>query len=190
MNPVAILRAEDGFRPRRRGRPAGSTGQQAERFKHRLASLVVLGKKNVEIANALGVSAKTIGLWLRHPAVQAEIRELEADLRQRTRRQFEALFPLTIKATRKLLRDDDSRIVLQAVEMVWIALGRIPPKGARLVCDHAAPTSAHPWERSHSHPSRQPDGAHYSELMKTVRAERERMEREKAAKSAESTRPE
>jgi hypothetical protein len=79
MNAVVVLPTEDGSPPRRRGRPLGSTGHQAERFRHQLAALVLMGKRNSEIAKALDVSSKTITLWLRHPSVQAEIRELEAE---------------------------------------------------------------------------------------------------------------
>jgi DNA-binding CsgD family transcriptional regulator len=65
MNDVAVTQLpENEARRPRLGRPRGSTGHQAERFRCQLASLVVSGKRNIEIARALGVSAKTVRLWL------------------------------------------------------------------------------------------------------------------------------
>ena len=177
MNAVVVVASGDGSFPRRRGRPPGSAGHQPERFKSQLASLVVLGKRNIEIAMVLGVSSKTVGLWLRHPAVQAEIRELEAELRQRTQMQFAALFPVTIKAMRKLLRADDPQIVLNAIEMVWISLGRLPPKGARTNCNRTTAVSPHRWQRGLILQPPPLDREQYAEAVRLIRAERERMER-------------
>lgn len=111
------------------GRPRGSAGHQAERLKFRLASLVVLGKRNIEIATALDVSAKTVRLWLQHPDVRAEIRELEEELHHSTERLFAGLFRASVKRLKKILRHGDEKAALRAIEMIWTATGRLPQRG-------------------------------------------------------------
>ena len=65
---MAKVVALDGAPRRTRlGRPPGSTGSQIERNKHRLAFLVVQGKRNIEIAREFGVSSRTIRTWLNDP---------------------------------------------------------------------------------------------------------------------------
>ncbi len=124
--PVAmeIVPPEEPASPRR-GRPAGSHGSQIARVKRRLALGVVSGKRNREIANDLGVSTKTVCLWLRHPDVQMEIQELERELHRRTERHLTALFRTSVRRLGEILKHGDDKAALRATELVWRAHGRL-----------------------------------------------------------------
>jgi hypothetical protein len=121
-------------------------------------------------------------MWVQHPAVRIAIEELEAELHSVTQRRMAALFPLSVRAMTRLLRDDDARVVLRAVEMVWIALGRLPPKGAHVtLCNHnhlaiGTPHCLHPGSLGLG---QQLDREDVQEAMRMLQAERERIEREK-----------
>lgn len=123
MNGVA--ECDDGH-PSPLGRPRGSTGHQPERVRYQLASLVVLGKRNVEIARVLGVSPKSVRLWLRHPEVQREIRELERELHHSTERLLRGLVRKSVRRLGKILERGDSKAALRAIELVWQGQGRLP----------------------------------------------------------------
>jgi hypothetical protein len=92
---------------------------------------------------------------------------------------------------KKLLRANDDRVVLCAVEMVWVAFRRIPPKGARVtICDqnHVATSTPHRSQACPVSPAQQLNREHYQEAIMLVRRERERMERE-AEKRKQGDRP-
>jgi|SRR5581483_7860458 len=131
-NPTEVSRAtrstlvRPSVRHSRIGRPRGSTGSQIQRIKHRVASLVVLGKRNTEIAQALGVCSRTIRLWLRHPDVKAEIAALEAQLRQREAHLMAGLVRRSVQRLRRIVRYGDDETALAAIELIWTASGRLP----------------------------------------------------------------
>ena len=97
-----------------------------------------------------------------------------------------------LQAMKKLLRANDGRVVLRAVEMVWIALGRLPPKGAHVtLCNHNHLAIGNP----RCPPSgllgrEQPfDRADAKAAMALLRQERERQEREKLEMVGQRDRP-
>ncbi len=115
----------------RRGRPPGSRGKQIERVKCRLAQLVVGGKRIVQIADTFDVSPKTVRNWLADPEVQREICAVEREFLRRTERRLMLLFGKSISTMARLLKGRGTRRQLHAVELVWIAVGRLPPMDMR-----------------------------------------------------------
>jgi hypothetical protein len=113
-------------------------------------------------------------MWLQHPAVRAAIEELEAEVHRVTQRRMAALLPLSVKAMKELLRHDDARIVLRAVEMVWVALGRLPAKGAHVtLCshNHLAISTAHRPQHRSLNLGQQLDREDYEATVRMIRAE-------------------
>ncbi len=127
---MAKVVALDGAPRRTRlGRPPGSTGSQIERNKHRLAFLVVQGKRNIEIAREFGVSSRTIRTWLNDPQVHEEIKELEADRHRSTERLLAGLFRASIRRTNKIIRHGESKVALRAIELFWNSSGLLQKAG-------------------------------------------------------------
>ncbi len=172
MNPVVVkmkvLPPEDSLRPPRRGRPPGSTGAQIERIKYHLAFLVVSGQRNIQIAKALGVCPKTIAMWLQHPAVQEEIRELEADSHRSTQRLVAGLFRASAKRLRRMIRKGDDGVALQAIQLLWRTHAQLTPANEQ----GTVSTSFM------SRPSLITDDADAKAAMSLLKQERRRLERE------------
>jgi hypothetical protein len=175
--------------PRRTlGRPPGSTGSQIERNKHRLASLVVLGKRNGQIAREFGVSCRTIRAWLDHPEVQEAIREAEEEVVRRTKGLVFRVYCKSIRAIERILTDGDTKSKLRAIELIWITQGRLPPRGARVtLCNHNHLETGTP--RCQQSGQRALDQEEAREAMSLLRAERERQERAEADRVKQRDRP-
>ncbi len=129
----------------RRGRPPGAKGSRIALIKRRLALLVVMAKSTHQMATTFGVTERTIRTWLADPEVRREVSTAEEELRQRTERQLMRAFRKSIIAMEKLLDGKghgkgSTRSVLRMIELLWTALGRLPPKGRALRC--ATPTTS------------------------------------------------
>ncbi len=124
-----VVALDDAPRRTRLGRPPGSTGAQIERNKHRLASLVVLGKRNGQIAREFGVSSRTIRTWLDHPEVLEAIRELEEESHRSTERLLAGLLRASIRRTNKIIRHGESKVALRAIELFWNSSGLLQKAG-------------------------------------------------------------
>jgi hypothetical protein len=137
-------------------------------MKYQLASLVLLGKRNNQIARALGVSSKTVRLWLRHPEVQETIRELEAELHGSTERLLASLCRESIIRMRKIIRHGEGKLALRAIELLLL---------------HGPLSAQNAGDTRHIVP--QPrfilDRADARAALSLLRQERERQEREKRA---------
>ena len=144
--------------------------------------LVVTAKRTAQIAKAFGVSERTIRTWLGYPEVQQEIWTVQQDYRRRTERQLMRLFRESIPAMEDILKHADRRTKLRAIEMVWVSVGRLPPKGARItLCNHNhVAMGTHRPPPGSLGPAQQLDREEYQEALRMLRAERERMELEAA----------
>jgi hypothetical protein len=164
-----VVTLDDAPRRTRLGRPPGSTGSQIERNKHRLASLVVLGKRNGQIAREFGVSPRTIHTWLNDAEVQEAIRELEEERRRSTERLLAGLDRRSVMRMDEIIRKGGDKEALRAIALLWTSLGRLPQKGA-------SETNAFNQQQGYHLNF---DRADAKAAMALLRQERERQEREK-----------
>ena len=169
-----------GLAPRRTrlGRPRGSTGSQIERNKHRLASLVLLGRRNGQIARELGVSSRTIRTWLNHPDVQEAIRELEEELHRSTERLLAGLYRGSIRRMHEIIRKGEGKLALRAIELLWSSSGLLQKAGPE--------TNVFNQQRQLVNVQPTFDRADAKAAMALLRRERERHERERESELAPS----
>jgi hypothetical protein len=141
---------------------------------------VVVGKRNSEIATILGVSCKTVRVWLERPVVQEEIRELEADMHASTARLLAGLDRAGIQRLNTLIRTAEPKVALRAIEILLNAQSRL----ATMAADGLqAQVGNQPNRYIHT----DEDARAALELMKQVNRERAARERERRAAIAGST---
>ena len=96
-----------------------STNEMNEKEEMALA-LILQGRKDAEVAEALGISRMTIWRWKKYDAgfIQA-LEEKRAHLRQQAEDNILELTESAVNAIRDALNENDPRIRLQAAKLVF-----------------------------------------------------------------------